>query len=373
MFRRSRAIRIHPGLGGAPVNRSVALLAPRGTVLTEGAQGGSSVVLMEDREILSRAGWDVRVFAHKTGGTAQATILECKTIPLVGSMEYCGAFVRASQDCALVAYNEPTVALLAPASSIVRFDWHTPLPRYWGIPWAKQRFSRSRYLFPSQALRKLWLGQHHSLPVRSVVMPNAVDLHLFSPPVTPGPTETVGFAGQWIPAKGLGTLLDAWPIVRARMPNATLLLAGGSDLWHRTRPAPGSREIDPRVASMADCGVRNVGVLPRDAMPRFWADVTVACVPSSSEEPFGLVALEAMACSVPVVHTDRGALPEVVGDAGMSVAAEDPPALASALIQLLSSPQMVQELGVRARGRALSFSLARRERALTALVEEVSR
>jgi glycosyltransferase involved in cell wall biosynthesis len=75
-----------------------------------------------------------------------------------------------------------------------------------------------------------------------------------------------------------------------------------------------------------------------------YARATVAVVPSVYEG-FGLPVGEAMACAVPVISTTGGALPEVVGDAGMLVPPSDHKALARAIGELLADPNRAAELG----------------------------
>jgi glycosyltransferase involved in cell wall biosynthesis len=85
-------------------------------------------------------------------------------------------------------------------------------------------------------------------------------------------------------------------------------------------------------------------------MVRYYAQASVAVVPSIYEG-FGLPAGEAMACGVPVVSTDGGALPEVVGDAGVIVPAKDAEALAEAIADLLRNPQRRETLSRQGRQR----------------------
>jgi glycosyltransferase involved in cell wall biosynthesis len=106
-------------------------------------------------------------------------------------------------------------------------------------------------------------------------------------------------------------------------------------------------------------------------MPGFWGAVDVAVVPSLYE-PFGLVALEALACGIPVIASAVGGLKEIVldGQCGLLVPPGDAPALTRALRLLLTDDSLRLRLGVGARLRAQEFSLQRRSNELLALLEE---
>jgi glycosyltransferase involved in cell wall biosynthesis len=90
--------------------------------------------------------------------------------------------------------------------------------------------------------------------------------------------------------------------------------------------------------------IRFTGRIDAREFVRQYARAAVAVVPSVYEG-FGLPAGEAMACGVPVVSTSGGALPEVVGDAGILVPPSDAGALARAIRELIDHPDRARELG----------------------------
>ena len=86
------------------------------------------------------------------------------------------------------------------------------------------------------------------------------------------------------------------------------------------------------------------GRIANEQFVREYARATAAVVPSVYEG-FGLPVCEAMACAVPVISTTGGALPEVVGDAGILVPPADHQSLANAIRQILDRPQLAKKLG----------------------------
>jgi len=119
-----------------------------------------------------------------------------------------------------------------------------------------------------------------------------------------------------------------------------------------SKPRPGG-ETEGLVQQLGIADkVRFVSGITTQQMVQYYAEAAIAVVPSVYEG-FGLPAGEAMACAVPVVSTDGGALPEVVGDAGVIVPARDVDALAAAIDALLRDPRRREELGLRGRQRIL--------------------
>jgi glycosyltransferase involved in cell wall biosynthesis len=90
--------------------------------------------------------------------------------------------------------------------------------------------------------------------------------------------------------------------------------------------------------------VRFTGRIADREFARYYAEATMAVIPSLYEG-FGMPAGEAMACGVPVISTTGGALPEVVGDAGILVPPGDAAALRDAIAALLNDPERRMRLG----------------------------
>jgi glycosyltransferase involved in cell wall biosynthesis len=144
------------------------------------------------------------------------------------------------------------------------------------------------------------------------------------------------------PLKGLRYLLKAYAKLLNNYPDLELLLV--------SKPEPGGKtERLVRSLGIAD-KVKFVSGISTEQMVRYYAEATVAVVPSVYEG-FGLPAGEAMACAVPVVSTDGGALPEVVGDAGVIVPAKSVKALVGAISDLLENPERREALAQRGRQR----------------------
>jgi glycosyltransferase involved in cell wall biosynthesis len=104
--------------------------------------------------------------------------------------------------------------------------------------------------------------------------------------------------------------------------------------------------------------VEHRGYVAASERERLFAGARVLVMPSL-DEGFGLPVLEAMAAGVPVVASNRGSLPEVLGDAGALVDARDPQALAAAILQALEDDVYARTCAERGLERAKSFSWPR--------------
>ena len=143
----------------------------------------------------------------------------------------------------------------------------------------------------------------------------------------PDAVQIVGVVARLEHEKGHPTLLEAWPRVVRRVPNARLLVVG-----------EGSRreELEAQAAAL---GITDWVVFTsrRDDVPAVTAALDVAVLPSYREAQ-GLTILEAMALSRPVIASAVGGIPEMIEDGrtGLLVPPHDPEALAAAIIRLLT-------------------------------------
>jgi glycosyltransferase involved in cell wall biosynthesis len=127
--------------------------------------------------------------------------------------------------------------------------------------------------------------------------------------------------------------------------------------------AGGDRAGRPALAAVIEAlglgeAVVLAGLVDDVDLPALYGGASVVVLPSL-EEGFGLPALEAMACGTAVVASRRGALPEVVGDAGVLVDPEDERALAAALVRVLGSAGERADLARRGLARAAQFTAER--------------
>ncbi len=157
-------------------------------------------------------------------------------------------------------------------------------------------------------------------------------------------------AGRWQPAKGQLVLLEAVERLWERGVRAHAVFVGGPS------GAGGGTELPRRIeASPARAGLVAHGAVPPEELARYLHAADLVVVPSRTES-FGLVAVEAMACGVPVVAARVGGLPEAVGEAGVLVDGHDPDDWADVLADLLADPAARERWGAAGAERARSLT-----------------
>jgi|Deesub1362B_J571_1020462.scaffolds.fasta_scaffold02815_5 phosphatidylinositol alpha-mannosyltransferase len=195
-------------------------------------------------------------------------------------------------------------------------------------------------------------------PGEYVIIPNGIDVERFGKAepleglIEGGPK--ILFVGRLEKRKGLKYLLRAFSLVKETLPKSKLIVVGAYD---KDDKRPFIRYIRRHRLR----GVRFVGYVSEEDLPRYYRTCDVFCAPSTGFESFGIVLLEAMAAGVPIVASDIAGYREVLknGQEGFLVPPEDDIALADALIRLLKDPSLRKEMGRRGQEKANAYSWER--------------
>ena len=180
---------------------------------------------------------------------------------------------------------------------------------------------------------------------RMVRIHHGIDHELFTPQphITRRKNRLMATASADVPLKGLIYLIRAYHMLLADHPDLELVVVG------RLREGQTMDELNR-------LGIRDrvkfISGLSGEDIRDLYAEATIAVSPSVYEG-FGFPAGEALSCGVPLVATDGGSLPEVVGDAGIVVPHSNPPALARAIDGLLRDEDRRTDMSVKARQHIL--------------------
>jgi len=154
--------------------------------------------------------------------------------------------------------------------------------------------------------------------------------------------------GSVQPRKNLGRLVEAFAQLKDVVDGLMLVLAG--------RESWGYRSLKRRIQQLGlEDRVILTGYIPDDDLVLIYNGASVYAFPSLYEG-FGFPALEAMACGTPVVCSNVSSLPEIVGDAALTVPPTDVNQLTNALRRLLTEPELHENLRQRGLARANQFT-----------------
>lgn len=163
------------------------------------------------------------------------------------------------------------------------------------------------------------------------------------------------------PRKNLGRLLEAWKRASEQLKSIWLVVAGGTSSVFRT--------VD--LGSIPQ-RVRWLGYVDEQELPALYSGALAFILPSLYEG-FGLSVVEAMACGAPVIVSRVGALPEVVGKAGLYVDPQDADGMAEAICRLAEKTELQETLRCKGMEQARQLTWERTARAVrNILLEEGS-
>jgi glycosyltransferase involved in cell wall biosynthesis len=231
------------------------------------------------------------------------------------------------------------------------FSWQNirrsyPPPFNLGERWVLQNVDYA--LMGTDSAAQVWREKGYAGPLR-VIPQFGVDPDLFQPqPREPNQPFTIGYFGRFVEEKGVHILLDAL----ARLDNRDWRLRIIGNGPQRT-----ALEKQAVQLGIAEC-VQFCDLIPSAQMPAQYAALDAYVLPSLTrphwKEQFGRVLMEAMASGVPVIGSDSGAIPDVIGDAGLIFPEGDADALAKQLYTLQRDAVLRESLCEKGRARVLN-------------------
>jgi len=184
-------------------------------------------------------------------------------------------------------------------------EWYRPAFSFWyRMLWPLLARRVKHIVVSSEVVRQKVLTRFALRAEQVVTIPAGVDLERFQPAAT-AKQKYVLFVGSLAPRKNLAGLLRAWDMLKDKHPDHWLMVAGTYGNVFSSKPSlwQGGR-------------VKMLGYVPEADLPALYTNAALFILPSF-DEGFGLPVLEALACGTPVLAANAGALPEVLGDAGL--------------------------------------------------------
>ncbi|MBI2860685.1 MAG: glycosyltransferase family 4 protein [Chloroflexi bacterium] len=254
--------------------------------------------------------------------TLCTTTLRLKRVPMVGTFHACG--------------GKPWYNFSTPLGVMYLKRWFKKLDGHIAVSPVARQFIQSYF------------------PAGYEIIPNGIDASHFSPDAPPLEEFDDGklnilFVGRMEKRKGVNYLLEAYNILKRKLPETRLIIVG-----------PGLRLRRKYQKYVDDNGLRDVafvGYANYADLPRYYAVADIACFPATNSESFGIVLLEAMASGKSIVATDIEGYAGVItpGDEGLLVPPRDAATLASSLITLLQDEPLRRRMGAAGRQKALQY------------------
>lgn len=333
--------------------------------------GGSGNVAYHNARILQGRGHDTKVFTPKHAVQSQAHPygFEVEYLPAwikMGKASLLPGLVGRLKGFDLIHLHYPFI-FGAELACLASRAWHIPLVVTYHNRLEEQHFAKKLLFYGytslmepfllSQASTIIAVSQDHLSSVhpglRAVEVPNGVDINHYTPGDRVAARKALGldqsesivlFVGALDQAhrfKNVPLLLN----VVAALPGVKCVIAGDGDQRMALADRANGMGIGHRVLF--------AGSPPSSELPTFYRAADVTVLPSSSLESFGMVLVESMACSTPVIATDLPGVRTVVRHekTGLLVTPGDHNTLKAALLRLLSSPTKRAAMGAEGRRR----------------------
>lgn len=186
----------------------------------------------------------------------------------------------------------------------------------------------------------------------SKIVPHGVDLNAFAPAPTNSEAFTVGIAGRVRPEKGTDLLVEAMLPILQSNPESRLLIAGAVTAKYK----PYGEQLAAKLACVSS-QVEWLGEQPMEKMVNFYQQLDVLCAPARYEG-FGVVPIEAMACSTAIVASKTGAYPDMVTPkVGRLVDTDSVEQLSVALNELIANRTLLNSMKRESLAQVQKFDL----------------
>ena len=199
--------------------------------------------------------------------------------------------------------------------------------------------------------------------IQSSVIPNAT--RLFEPASVDTNCRTLVYVGRLERTKGIQDILRALSVIVEKHPDAKLLIAGRGSYEKELRDLTKELSLDTHVEFL--------GHLDRNGVYDLYRRASIVVMPSIWPESFGMVGIEALSVSRPVIASNIGGTSDwlVDGECGYAIPTESPDVIAKKVLTLWSDPALLTLMSQKARERSLHFSIDLHIESLVGLYNKV--
>jgi glycosyltransferase involved in cell wall biosynthesis len=202
----------------------------------------------------------------------------------------------------------------------------------------------------SEYLRRQFMAGVDPAAGKVEVLHNCIDLAAIPPPAQR--ENLILFAGRVVRDKAPDSFIHACLLALPALPGWRAEIIGADGMSTTSRETDYVRQIRAQAEA---AGVGMTGYRDHPLVLEAMTRAGIVIVPSRWNEPFGLTALEAIACGAPLIVSPRGGLPEVAGDAAVYANPDDPAEIAAAILALAADPERREALSAAGRERARRF------------------
>ena len=266
-----------------------------------------------------------------------------------------GALKRDKPDI-IEVHNRPEIALAVarkfPKTPVVLFLHNDPQGMRGAKTAAEREFllARLALVAPVSAYLKERLLEGVQTRALVEVFPNFVDLAAMP---KPKPQKCILFAGRVVADKGADSFVAACAKALKLLPGWRAEMIGADRFGEESPDTPFLQKLRPEAD---EAHVAMLGWKPHGDVLHAMAKSAIVVVPSRWNEPFGLTALEAMACGAALLCAPRGGLAEVMGDAALPINPDDPAMIAANIVALALDAPRRAALSRAGLARAAEFS-----------------